>query len=89
MSPTIQCSSAKTQQLTGAPTSIPLSSSATTTQRVYCYAVPSRAAQVQKNFGLLDIATSQENLCVSLAPFATSQENLCVALAPFATSQES
>ena len=71
-----------------APASISLSSSAATTQRVYCYAVASRAAQVQKNFGLLHTATSQENSCVALAPLATSQENSCVALASFATSQE-
>ena len=58
-----------------APASISLSSSAATTQRVYCYAVASRAAQVQKNFGLLHTATSQENSCVALASFATSQEN--------------
>ena len=58
-----------------APASIALSSSPATTQRVYCYAVASRAAQVQKNFGLLHTATSQENLCVALAPFATSQES--------------
>ena len=42
---------------------------------MYCYAVASRAAQVQKNFGPLHTATSQENSCVALAPFATSQEN--------------
>ena len=65
-----------------------MSSSAATTQRVYCYAFASRAAQVQQNFGLLHTATSQENSCVALAPFATSQENSCVALAPFATSQK-
>ena len=57
-----------------APARIALSSSAATTQRVYCYAVASRAAQVQKNFGLLHTATSQENSCVALGPLATSQE---------------
>ena len=66
-----------------------MSSSAATTQLGYCYAVASREAQVQKNFGLLHIATSQENSCVALAPFDTSQENSCVSLAPFAMSQES
>ena len=65
-----------------------MSSSAAATQRVYCYAVASRAAQVQKNFGLLHTARSQENLCVALAPLSTSQENSCVALAPLATSKE-
>ena len=55
-----------------APASIALNSSAATTQRVYCYAVASRAAQVQKNYGLLRIATSQENLYVAHAPLATS-----------------
>ena len=76
------------EQADAAPASIALSSRAATTQRVYCYAVSSRAAQVQKNFGLLHTATSEENSCVALAPFATLQENSCVALAPFATSQE-
>ena len=70
------------------PASIALSSSSATTQRVYCYAVAPRAAQVQKNFKLLQTATSQETLCVALAPSTTSQKNLCVALVPFATSQE-
>ena len=70
-SPVIQRSYAKTQQLAGTPASIALSSSAATTQRVYCYAVASRAAEVQKNFGLLHTATSQENSCVALAPLAT------------------
>ena len=82
-------SSLSQEKADAAPASIAFSSSAATAQRVYCYAVASRAAQVQKNFGLLHTATSQENLCVALAPSATSQENLCVALAPFATSQES
>ena len=55
-----------------APASIALSSSAATSHRVYCYAVASRAAQVQKNYGLLHIASSQENLYVAHAPLATS-----------------
>ena len=63
------------EQANAPPDSITLSSSAATTQRVYCYAVASRGAQVQKNFGLLHIATSQENSCVALAPLATMQEN--------------
>ena len=84
-SPVVQRSSAKTQQLAGAPASIALSSSAATTQRVYCKAVAPRAAEVQKNFGLLHTATSQENSCVALAPLATSQKNSCVAFAPLAT----
>ena len=77
----------RSQQHTDAvPARIALSSSAATTHRVYCDAVVSRAAEVQKNFGLLQVATSQENSCVALAPFATSQANSCVALAPLATS---
>ena len=52
--------------------SIALSSSAAKTQHVYCYAVASRAAEVQKNFGLLHTATSQENSCVALAPLTMS-----------------
>ena len=71
-SPTFQRSSAKIKQLTGSPTSIALSSSAATSHRVYCYAVASRVAQVHKNYGLLHIATSQENLYVAHAPLATS-----------------
>ena len=71
-SPTIQRSSAKTQQHTGTPTSIALSSSAARSHRVYCYAVASCAPQVQRNFGLLHTATSQENLSDALAPSATS-----------------
>ena len=55
-----------------APASIALSSSAATNHRVYRYAVASRGAQVQKNFGLLHTATAQENLCNALAPLATS-----------------
>ena len=55
-----------------APVSIALNSTPATTQRVYCYAVASRAAQVQKNYGLLHIATSEENLYVAHAPLATS-----------------
>ena len=55
-----------------APASIALSSNAATSHRVYCYAVASRAAQVQTNFGLLHIATSQENLCVAHSPLARS-----------------
>ena len=70
-SPTIQRSSAKIQELTGALTRIALSSSAATSHRVYCYAVASRAAQDQKNYGLLHIAASQENLYVAHAPLAT------------------
>ena len=61
-SPTIQRTSAKIQQLIGALTSIALSSSAATSHRVHCYAVASCAVQVQKNYGLLHIALSQENL---------------------------
>ena len=76
------------QQADATPASIALSSSTATTHRVYCYAVASRAAEVQKNFGLLHTATSQENSCVALAPLAISQENSCVALAPLAISQE-
>ena len=45
-SPVVQRSSAKTKQLAGAPARIVLSSSEATTQRVYCYAVVSRAAEV-------------------------------------------
>ena len=60
------------EQADATPASIALSSSAAKTQRVYCYAVASRAAEVQKNFGLLHTASSQENSCVSLAPLATS-----------------
>ena len=74
------------QQADAAPASIAFSSSAATTQHVYCYAVASRTAKVQKYFGLLHIATSQENSCIALAPLATSQENLCVVLAPLCTS---
>ena len=39
---------------------------------MYCYAVVSRAAQVQKNYGLLRITSSQENLYVAHARLATS-----------------
>ena len=85
-SPVVQRLSAKTHQLGGAPASIALSSSTATTQRVYYNAVSSRAAEIQKNFGLLHTATSQKNSCVALAPLATLQENFCVALAPLATS---
>ena len=60
------------EQVDAAPASIALSRRAATTQRVYCYAVASRAAQVLKNFGLLHIATSQEKLCDALAPLAKS-----------------
>ena len=66
------------EQPDATPTSIALSSSAATTHRVYCYAVASRAAEVQKNFGLLHTATSQENSCVALAPLAKSS---CFAIA--------
>ena len=52
--------------------SIALSSSAATSHRMCCDAVASRAAQVQKNYGLLHIATSQENLYVAHTPLATS-----------------
>ena len=62
------------EQADTAPASIALSSSAATTKRVYCYAVASRAAQVQMNFRLLHTATSQENSCVAYAPLTTSQE---------------
>ena len=76
------------EQADAALACIALNSSAATTQRVYCYAVASRATEVQKNFGLLHTATSQENSCVAVAPLATSQENSCVAVAPLATLQE-
>ena len=76
------------QQAGAAQASIALSSSVATTQRVYCYAFASCAAEVQQNFEQLHTATSLENSCVALAPLATSQEISCVALAPLATLQE-
>ena len=76
------------EQADAALASIALNSNAATTHHVYCYAVASRAPEVQKNFGLLHRATSQENSCVAVAPLATSQENSCVAFAPLAKSQE-
>ena len=39
---------------------------------MYSYAVASRAVQGQKNYGLLHIASSQDNLYVANAPLAMS-----------------
>ena len=70
--PEAHSASAWPPQHVSAPASIALSTSGAATQRVYCYAVASRAASVQKNFGLLRTATPHSR--AALASRATSSD---------------